>query len=157
MGFNYNETTLQKVIELPAVVQNVSYPQVSFLNKTAASALTTANPKEKVILQANWSLDRFSVNLRETVYGPAAQWSADNSYYEKINTTAITDLDVAYKFSKHLKLDVGANNLFDTLPPHPPNPADKPVGGGRVYNVPYAFAAWGGNGGYYYGRFTYTF
>ena len=25
-------------------------------------------------------------------------------------------------------------------------------GGGRVYSVPYGFAPWGGNGGYYYGR-----
>jgi iron complex outermembrane recepter protein len=157
LGFNYNETTLQKVIELPAVVQNPTYPQISFLNKTAASALTTANPKEKGILQANWSLGKWAVNLRETVYGPSAQWSADNTYYEQINTTAITDLDVSYKFSKHLKFDVGANNLFDTIPPHPPNQPDKPVGGGRVYNVPYAFAPWGANGGYYYGRFTFSF
>ena len=153
LGFNYIETTLTSVKPLPAGDVNVGYGQTSFLTKTAATALTTATPKEKAILQANWSLDAFSVNLRESVYGPASQFSANNKIDDKINTTGITDIDVGYKFSKKLKFDVGANNLFDTIPGHDPGVS----GGGRVYKVPYAFAAWGTNGGYYYGRFTYTF
>ena len=165
LGFNYNQTTLQSVDDLPASEQvsqvipaygaNPSYTftQKSFLSKNASSALTTANPKEKVILQANWSLEKFSVNLRESVYGPASQWSANNAVLDKINTTAITDIDVGYKFTRRLKLDVGANNLFNIIPGHDPGV----TGGGRVYAVPYGFSAFGVNGGYYYGRFTYTF
>ena len=169
LGFNYNQTTLQSVEDLPTVDQAVvhvpaygshaayTFTQKSFLSKNASSALTTASPREKAILQANWTLDKFSVNLRETIYGPTSQWSADNQYDEKIGTTPITDLDVGYKFTKKLKLDVGANNLFATIPPHPPSTADAPVGGGVVYNVPYGFAPWGVDGGFYYARFTYTF
>jgi iron complex outermembrane receptor protein len=165
LGFNYNETTLERVKDLPfseQVNQNVPayganpayvFTQKSFLSKNASSALTTANPKEKLILQANWSLDKFSINLRESIYGPSAQWSANNALYDKINTTGITDIDVGYKFSKQLKFDVGANNLFDTIPGHDPGVS----GGGRVYKVPYAFSPYGTNGGYYYGRFTYNF
>ncbi len=160
LGFNYNATTLQSVKDLPAseqVSQMIGTPaylftQKSFLTKNASSALTTANPKEKAILQANWSLDKFSVNLRETIYGPTAQWSANNSYLEQIGVTPITDLDVGYKVTKQLKLDLGANNLFDIIPPKAPISA-----GGLVYNVPYGFAPWGVDGGYYYARFTFTF
>jgi len=171
LGFNYNATTIQKVISLPLVDQPssncVAFPtscasylqshfgftQTSFLTPNASSALTTANPKEKVILQANWSLDKFSVNLRESIYGPSAQWSANNALYDKINTTGITDVDIGYKFTRKLKFDIGANNLLNTIPGHDPGVS----GGGRVYDVPYAFSPYGTNGGYYYGRFTYSF
>jgi len=165
LGFNYNATTLQSVKDLPAseqVSQMIGTPaylftQKSFLTKNAASALTTANPKEKVILQADWHLDKFSVNLRETVYGPTSQYSANNTVDQQIGTTAITDLDVGYKVTKQIKIDLGANDLFNTLPPLAAHNATKPLGGGVVYNVPYAFSPWGTDGGYYYARVTYNF
>ena len=157
LGFNYNETTLTSVKPLSPQVYNATYPQTAFLTKNAASALTTANPKEKVILQADWHLDKFSVNLRETVYGPTSQYSANNTVDQKIGTTGITDLDVGYKVTKQIKIDLGANDLFNTLPPLAAHNATKPLGGGVVYNVPYAFSPWGTDGGYYYARVTYNF
>jgi iron complex outermembrane receptor protein len=33
----------------------------------------------------------------------------------------------------------------------------QPIDGNRIYNLPYGFAPWGSNGGYYYGRVTFTF
>ena len=157
LGFNYNQTTITSLDSLPAVDQNPAYGQVAFLTKNASSALTTASPREKIIGQANWTLGKWSVNLRENVYGPTQQWSADNSYLEKIGWAGTTDLDIGYKFTRQLKLDVGANNLFDLIPPHTPNTPTGPVGGGLVYNVPYGFAPWGDDGGYYYARFTFSF
>ena len=97
------------------------------------------------------------MKLRETVYGSSGQWSADNSTFFEIGTTGITDIDVGYNFTKWLKVDVGANNLFNQLPPVTPTANGAPVGGGLVYSVPYSFSPWGGNGGYYYGRVTVNF
>ena len=62
----------------------------------------------------------------------------------------------------HLLLRVGANNLFDQKPPTTPNYTGsngypRPVGGNQVFNLPYLFAPWGVNGGYYYGKITYSF
>jgi len=156
-SLNYNATRIVKLDALPSAVTNVAFGQTSFLTLNAASALTTATPQEKVILQAYWTLDKFSVNLRETVYGPTGQWSADNSYFEKIETTGITDLDIGYKLLHNLKLDIGANNLFNIFPPRQATVNGAPLGGGVIYNVPYTFSPFGINGGYYYGRVTFTF
>ena len=53
---------------------------------------------------------------------------------------------------------MGANNLFDQVPPLVPNGANgKPINGGRVFGVPDGNAAWGQNGGYYYGRVSVNF
>ncbi len=152
VGFNMNQTSVTKVVSLPTQVQNASQGQVSYLTPNAYTALTSATPRDKVILQAYWRLGKFDVNARETVYGSTAQWSGNNSVFEKIGTTGITDLEVGYKVTPQVKLDVGANNLFNTLPP-----TAGPEAGGRVYKVPYGFSPWGTNGGLWYGRITLTF
>jgi len=169
VGFNYNATKITKLVQLPAAVQNSSFGQLNLLNLTSTDALTTAVPKEKVILNALYTAGPWTVNLRETVYGKTSQHVSSNSSYvgpqamnEVIDITGITDLDIAYKLTPSLKLDIGANNLFDQTAPKTPNYTGsngypRPVGGAQVFNLPYGFAPWGSNGGYYYGRVTYSF
>ena len=64
------------------------------------------------------------------------------------------------------KFDVSAfarlNNLFNEKPPTTPNISDgaggvRPADGANVYDAPMGFSPFGINGGYYYGRVTYTF
>jgi iron complex outermembrane receptor protein len=157
LGFNYNKTQITHLNPLPAAVTNAFYGQTAFLTANAASALTTANPREKVILQGYWTWHRLSVNLRETIYGPTGQYSPDNSVFFTIATTALTDIDIGYKLTSALKIDIGANNLLNIQPPATPTANGAPVGGGLVFNVPYGFAPYNPNGGYYYGRVTISF
>jgi iron complex outermembrane receptor protein len=168
-GFNWNQTTVTRVAPLPAVDVNVAFGQTALLTKQAISALTTMTPREKVVLGAYWTLDRWSVNLRETVYGPTSEWiSIDQTGTGRgatnftVPTNAITDLDIGFKVTPQLRLNVGANNLFDTRPPSVPNVPNgsggvQPADGNNVYGEPAQFSPWGINGGYYYGRVTFTF
>ena len=158
LGANYNKTQITKSVQLPPALRNANPPpgtipaQINYFTPNTASALTTATPREKVILQAYYTNHKFSVNLRETIYGHMSQFTADTIKLDSIPTTAITDLDIGYRVTSSIKVDVGANNLFNQFPPR-----GFPVSGGRVFNVPYDFAPWGGNGGYYYGRVVVTF
>ena len=153
MGFNYLETAITKLDPLPAVDYSATYDQTEILTKTAITALTSSTPKEKAILQALYTWHSVVINLRQTVYGSSSQYSGNNKVFQQIGATPITDLDVGYRVTPHLKVDVGANNLFDHYPPYQLGNA----GGGRVYNVPYGFSPFGINGGFYYGRVTYSF
>jgi iron complex outermembrane receptor protein len=170
-GFNYNSTRITHVNALPAVDVNTdpTFNQVNLLTPQSISSLTTATPKEKFIFGALWTKDRWSVNLRETVYGPSSMLvsfsgsgggaGADNL---EIGTTAITDLDIGFKLTPSLRLDVGANNLLNTKPPTVPTVSDgaggfRPTDGNNVFGEPDGFSPFGINGGYYYGRITLTF
>jgi iron complex outermembrane receptor protein len=166
VGFNYNNTTVTKVGVLPAAVSTPSGGTIGtlgqfgpILNAVAISALTKETPQEKAILQALWTKGPFSLNLRADIYGPSSLEVQGGSglFNEQIQTTGIIDIDVGYKFTDKIKLDIGANNLFDTMPPKVPLAGGTPVDGALVYNVPYTFAPWGSNGGYYYGRVTVQF
>ena len=76
LGVNYNETTIDKIVALPAsataVIPALGINQVNLLSPNAITALTKGTPKEKVILGAYWTMDKWSVNLRETIFGPSS-------------------------------------------------------------------------------------
>jgi iron complex outermembrane receptor protein len=168
-GFNYNETTVTALRPLPAAVTNAAQGQTVLLGPTALEGLTTATPREKVVLSAYWTHGPWAVNLRETIYGPASQHASTdgtgNSYAGNPATllrsplTSITDLDIGYKINSSLKLDVGANNLFDKKAPVVPYLANlgKMADGNNVYKEPIQFSPYGINGGYYYAKVTFDF
>ena len=74
VGFNYNDTSITNEGRLPASVRNAAYGQASILTQNSLTALLDATPKEKAILSALWTVRRFTVNLRETVYGPSSEF-----------------------------------------------------------------------------------
>ncbi|MGH6967425.1 MAG: TonB-dependent receptor plug domain-containing protein [Phenylobacterium sp.] len=167
VAINYNKTTVQSLAPLPLQVRAPAYGQTTLLGPLALSYITTASPRGKLVLGAYWTLDKFSVNLRENVYGKTSEivstdGTGNNGTKAKIPTTGITDIDVAYNVTEQVKLSIGANNLFNHKAPTTPNIPDgsggiRPADGANVYDAPLGFSPFGINGGYYYGRVTYTF
>jgi iron complex outermembrane recepter protein len=169
VGANYNHTYITSIGALPAAVAitnpaiiSLGVQQTKFLNQISQSALTTAQPREKVILQALWTKGPWAVNLRSTIYSGMEQYAnyptLNANVLQTIPTTAIFDLNVSYKWNQHVRFDVGANDLFNTLPPITPlGSTGQPITGSNVYRLPYGFSPWGVNGGSYYGRVTFSF
>ncbi len=164
IGFNYNDTTITSLKALPAVDVNTAYGQTSILSANEITALLTGAPKEKAILSAFWTIHKFTVNLREEVYGSSSEAQSFNgtgtgsgANVLTVGATGITDLDIGYKITPQLRLNVGANNLFDQRPENVPTVSGRPADGNNVYNEPAQFSPYGINGGYYYGRVTFTF
>jgi len=168
VGFNYNETAVTKRTPLPPAVTNLAAAQTEILTPNALSALTTATPREKTILGALYVRRKWTVNLRETIYGPSSEIvSTDgtgNSYPGnpatelRIPVTAVTDLDIGYKLTRSVKLDIGADNLFDHRPPTVPTLANGKLADGlHVFDEPDQFSPFGIDGGYYYGKVTLDF
>ena len=93
---NYTDISISKIIPTPATFA----PGVTLFSQTSQTLLTHANPKEKVSFSALWSLDDWSVNLRETLYGPSSVDYSPNGgtfYTNKVGTQAITDLEASYR------------------------------------------------------------
>ena len=107
---------------------------------------------------------KFTVSVREEVYGPTSELISFNGTGSgagatdlEVGATGVTDLDIGYKVTPQLRLNIGANNLFDQRPVKVPTIDGRPADGNNVYGEPAQFSAYGINGGYYYGRVTYTF
>jgi iron complex outermembrane receptor protein len=173
LGVNYNKTKLDQQAPLPAAVRNPAIGQTVLLGANAVDTLTTAPPKYKVVMGAYWTLGKWSANLRDTVFGETSErYSLDGTgnfttsgidgAKAKIPVTNIVDLEVDYQLWDSVKLAVGANNLFNHRPPAIPEVSNgaggvRPADGNNVYGEPLQFSPFGIDGGYYYGRITFTF
>jgi iron complex outermembrane receptor protein len=151
----------------------------------AISDLTTASPKYVINLGALWTLEKFTVNLRESIYGQSSEYVNDGGatsaaglpppgaapgtapkagaayYYEnRIGVTPITSLDLSYQAFDHLKLSVGAVNLFNRYPNKINGALDTAYKSAQfnsaVGQYP-SFSPFGIDGGYYYLRANYSF
>jgi iron complex outermembrane recepter protein len=153
---NYNDTSISNQIATPTLL----LPQ-SLFSQTSTSLLTRASPKEKVGFNALWSLDAWSVNLRETFYGPTSAFYSPNGgqyYLNEVGTTAITDLEIDYHYLESWTFAFGANNLLDK------NPGARVVvnnttlsDASNVVGGPLGISPYGINGGFYYTRLTFNF
>jgi iron complex outermembrane receptor protein len=153
---DFNTTKVKKVKAAPAVIGQ------ELVGANAIAILEKNNPEYRIVAGALWTLDKYTVNLRESFYGQSS--GLENGYSGTFKNTvkpaAITDLELAYQATDKIKISVGANNLFNTYPDRK-NAAL--VGeyianndNGAVSQYP-DFSPFGINGGYYYGRVTYNF
>lgn len=162
---NVNKTKITKVKAAPAPlgVTSTAFPsgQVLFAGN-AASLLEKAAPKYKVGLNGLYSYGKLTLSLTETFYGKASALSDPGTgplQTTVASATAITDAELSYKFPKGVIAAIGANNLFNKYPDKFSaafQAACVASGGGCVTQYP-SFSPYGINGGYYYGRLTFSF
>ena len=164
IGATYNETTITKQGATPVPLQ----PN-SLYDATAYSELTTASPRYVINLGALITIDKFSANLVEKIYGKSSDYENDdgdgpsgNAEYFKteVGVTAITNLDLAYQFTDHVKFSIGATNLFNRFP----NKINSTIlnreiaAGDNAAVTQYPiFSPYGVNGGFYYVKAVYKF
>lgn len=162
---NVNKTKITKVKSAPAAlgVTSAAFPtgQVLFAGN-AASLLEKAAPKYKVGLNGLYAYGKFTLSVTETFYGKAEALSDPGTgplQTTVASATAITDAELSYKFPMGVVAAIGANNLFNKYPDKFSaafQAACVASGGGCVTQYP-SFSPYGINGGYYYGRLTFSF
>ncbi len=166
-ALNWGQTSISHIAPDPTPILSVAHGGTStpgdqhLYDASAESYLTDANPKFKAGLGALWNWGDWTVNLRETIYGPTKHYTSRNGGtfdLEEVNTAGITDAEVDYAFSDTIGLAVGANNLFDKAPETVrASSATGLEDGSNVVGAPLSISPYGINGGYYYGRITFTF
>jgi iron complex outermembrane receptor protein len=164
IGATYNKTTITKYATTPAALSPNTLYDVE-----AYSELSTASPLYVINLGALLTMDKLSVNLVEKIYGQSSDYENDDGdgpsgnfeYFKTtVGVTAITNLDLGYQFTDHLKLSLGAQNLFNRFP----NKINSTIltreiaakDNAAVTQYP-IFSPFGINGGFYYMKAVYKF
>jgi iron complex outermembrane receptor protein len=109
---NYNKTTIDSIKSTPAALTAVG-SNLALFDRVAQGYLTVANPKTKLILSANWKVDKFDINAGLTRYDKVIARDTNPAYDVTYGAKWLTDLEVAYNLTKDLNLAVGANNLLN--------------------------------------------
>ena len=164
IGATYNDTAITKLPTGPAQLAGAQ-----LYDATAISDLTTATPKYIVNLGALWTYGKYSVNLLEKVYGPSSEYEnddGDNStntpiyYKSSIGVSPITNLDLAIQIQEHLKLSIGAVNLFNKFPNHLNGTELAHFTAYDDNQAVFNYSQWspyGIDGGFYYAKAVFTF
>ncbi|WP_248768948.1 TonB-dependent receptor [Pseudomonas sp. MWU12-2345] len=148
-AFNWNQTRILDYKASTSIL-GTSY---ELMDRQARNLITDIQPKTKLILGGDWSIDRFNLNLALTRYGSYKEVNDanDRSLDRVYGAKWIADLDLGYNLSKALNIAIGAKNLFDTYPKKQGVPSSTMVSSYGTYS-PFGFT-----GGYYYTRLTYAF
>ncbi|WP_163934745.1 TonB-dependent siderophore receptor [Paraferrimonas sp. SM1919] len=112
-------------------------------------------PLDRFNLTWSQSWDKLSANLRANYFGKYFATHADDTsdWGSEIANSAITlDLNVSYQIIDGLGLTVGANNLLDQKAQRIKDSAYSVVGGQYYESGPFDY-----NGGFYYGKLSYSF
>jgi iron complex outermembrane receptor protein len=158
---NYNDTRVTRVLPPPSNVSS----KVTLLDPVAISSIEDSTPKWRATFGAYWSRGKFGLNLRESLYGSSFIYVQDpvaaNFDQIKVDLAAITDLEASYQILAGVKISAGANNLFNVYPTK--DPAVYRAGLYNTNSQGYASSVYPGNspfgynGGFYYGKVTWSF
>ena len=159
LAANYNTTAVTRIAPTPAVLAASGQ---SLFDKVAISTLETASPKVKVILDGLYSRGRWTVDVKESLYGQASAYEDPgdgNLYLDKQGVKFITDLEIGYRLGGGLTLSVGADNLFNAYPDRVSAAAIRAsaLAGNPAVEIYPEFSAIGIDGGYYFVKARYRF
>ncbi len=115
-------------------------------------------PKDRYQIAADYRQDKLNIGSQLNYYGAVSGAGFDN-YKQTYSGKWITDLHSGYAFDQGLRLDIGAQNLFNVYPDamnadHPVRSRDY-AGGSFKYS--WETSPFGIKGGMYYSRLAWNF
>jgi len=84
--------------------------------------LTESRPKYKAVLGADYHIQKLSINLNNTLFGPTKFQDLDNggaimnNIKQVFEPAVVTDLNVGFDFTDKVNFSVTVNNIFNILP-----------------------------------------
>lgn len=153
-SFNYNETTIEKLVDPPAALGTLRTGFV-FFGRDRQGELSIGNPRTKAVIAANWKLSPVELNISTARYGKLTYWRSQLESQDRVyGAKWITDVELGVDVTPFAKLSVGAANVFNVRPDAFPELGDPNTGSSGFVYGPSPFAP---SGGYYYGRIGVSF
>lgn len=158
---NYNSTDVTRIPEISAPIS----PAPPLFDRFNVLTMEKGTPEDKYTANVSWNLQRWGATLRAVRYGKVfVPDSATNATFANVSdgtytpvdqwlsAQTVVDLEGRFAFTDHIKLALGAENLFDEYP----DPV--PVSLNGTGNTPYSnYAPYGRSGRFVYGRLMVDF
>lgn len=116
--------------------------------------MENGQPKDSLKILTNYEINAYNIAINLNRYGSYKQVLSNIAY--EFDPMITTDVEVAYKASKNVKIAIGANNVFDIMPNKWKNLSG--IGYGYDGILPYSnYSPIGFSGAYYYVRLNAKF
>ena len=150
-ALNLNDTKITHIDANPAAL-NALGAAYRLVDRRAQGYLTSAIPKSKLALGANWSVGKFDFDIQEIRYGKFRDPGTTAALDRFFSAKWVTNVSVQYHITEQVGITVGADNVFNVYPDANAIPLAQ-----YGYNQYPRFGPFGFTGGYYYGRVQVSF
>jgi iron complex outermembrane receptor protein len=153
-AYSYAKTRINGVRATPSQLAALDIT-TELVGLEERNTLEDAAPKNKTVLTAEWSDPRWSLLSRLTRYGSATRvFDFGGGFVPTQTYSAKTqlDLEAEYKFTPHVSLALGADNVLDAYPDLSSD--DINYAGNFPYDV---LSPIGMNGAFYYARLSVSY
>ncbi len=117
-----NYTLKNEILGSPNDPAPIKADGSTILSTQIKSLLTESRPKYKVVLGADYHINKFSVNLNNTLFGTTQFQDLDNggsdleNIRQKFSPAVVTDINVGFDISDKINFSVTVNNILNVLP-----------------------------------------
>jgi iron complex outermembrane receptor protein len=158
LGMTFNQTEITNIKKTPSLLQEGTTAKIAIIDTINIALIETAQPRQKIILSANYNIAKLSLMGRATYFGEVEAWEkpANVPHISQVfSGKTLLDASAGYDFTSKFSLTVGANNFTNQYPDRV-LPTLSAYGSGQTpfnRNVnQFGFA-----GAYYYGSLTVKF
>ena len=133
--------------------ESIDAVKSTLFNREERNRLEDALPRTKGNLMARYSIDRWNLMTRASLFGNVKYKPTNEANDETFDAKVLFDVDVGFEVLTGVNVHVGANNVFDTFPDKHQKAANISNG-----NFPYSrrVTQFGMNGGFYYGKLQFN-
>lgn len=119
--YTYNQTKISKILPTPDILLQGVNPNVgvSLFDTISIALIENAQPKNKWILNANYTYKKFTANFKTSYIGEVTTYEkAPSGYYRSqvFSGKYLFDCNFNYILSPKITIQLGVNNIFDTYP-----------------------------------------
>ncbi|MEO6220553.1 MAG: TonB-dependent receptor, partial [Ginsengibacter sp.] len=117
-----NYTLVNKIVGNPNNPKAIADAGANILSIQIRSLLTESRPKYKAVLGLDYFINKFNINLNNTLFGPTKFQDLDNggaimnNIKQVFKTAVVTDLNVGYNFTSKVSAAITVNNILNVLP-----------------------------------------
>ena len=148
LAFNYNNMYI-KEIDVPS---DLGEYETNFLGARGQSLIVNSAPRTKFHLIFDYKQERLSANVRFNGFSGIkfVDYNETNETPNTYDYRLTTDLSIGYELSKNIRLNIGGNNIFNSLP-------NRQYTGNTETGGMYESVQMGFGGSYFYGRLSFNF
>ncbi|WP_426060550.1 TonB-dependent receptor domain-containing protein [Hymenobacter sp. B1770] len=165
LALTFNATNIVATRNTPAELQAGTPNRILLIDTVSIGLIERAQPRQKVLLSATYTLGKFSITPRASYFGsvtafekPVATAARPNPPHisQKFAGKTLYDLALVYNPARVVSVTLGANNITNVYPDKVDAARFASYSNGEI---PYSrnVAQFGFNGAYYYTNVTLTF
>ncbi len=149
-SYNYNKTKVTRIAPNPAQLTALG-ANLERIGRDERGRIEEGFPRDKLGVNANWTMERWDFNAGATRYGTFTTRNASNPTLDQTyGAKWVVDVSANFRPADHWMLTLGADNVFNTYP-------EKSIYGNSTFGlIPYSLQSpFGFNGSYAYAKVTF--